>query len=194
MQQPGPCQRAQFAAQRLGCGDQEVSQLAEAGALGVDRAFACGHQCLQRLAFTAGPGCRGPLAGQHTAGGADSVERVGLATRAALPPQPADLEHPLTAAAQEAREAGTERGGALDSERSPTRCVPVDELQRVRIAVTARGNRLLEDDRAADDVHDRERMRVTVRVDTDHVVQLICKHHFYLQPRLGDTLRCRSGR
>ena len=113
--------------------------------------------------------------------------------RAALAPQPADLEHLLTAAGQEARETGTERGSTFDSERSPTRCVPVDELQRVCIAVTARDNRLLEDDRAGDDVHDRERMRVTVRVDTDHVVQLICKHHFYLQPRLGDTLRCRSG-
>src|ERR1700675_4039689 len=92
------------------------------------------------------PGCRGPLAREHTASGADSVERVGLATRAALPPQPADLEHLLTAAGQKAREAGTERGSAFDSERSPTRCVPVDELQRVCIAVTARDNRLLEND------------------------------------------------
>jgi hypothetical protein len=32
-----------------------------------------------------------------------------------------------------------------------------------------------------------------VRVDADHVVQLICKHPTHLQPRLGDTLRSRSG-
>jgi hypothetical protein len=50
-----------------------------------------------------------------------------------------------------------------------------------------------ENDRAAHDPHDRERMRIAVRIDTDHVVQLICKHHFHPQPTLQDTLRCRSG-
>ena len=60
----------------------------------------------------------------------------------------------------------------------------VDELQRLRVAVAARGDRRLEDDRAADDVHDRERMRVAMWVDADHVVQLICKHpRTDLQPK-----------
>jgi hypothetical protein len=54
--------------------------------------------------------------------------------------------------------------------------VLVDELQRLRVAVAARDDCRFKDDRAADDVHDRKRMRVAVRVDTDDVVQLICKH------------------
>ena len=68
---------------------------------------------------------------EHAAGGADSVERVGLAARAALPPQPADLEHPLAAAGQEARQTGTERASPLDSERAPPRGVPSTSSQRL---------------------------------------------------------------
>ena len=83
------CQRPQLAAQRLRGRDEQVAQLAEPGALGVDGSFPCGHQRLQRLAFAAGPRRRRPLLGEHAAGGADSVERVGLAARATLPPQPA---------------------------------------------------------------------------------------------------------
>jgi hypothetical protein len=60
--------------------DQQISQLAETGTLSVDRAFACGHQCLQRLAFTACPRRRSALVGENAAGGTDRVERVGLAT------------------------------------------------------------------------------------------------------------------
>jgi len=52
----------------------------------------------------------------------------------------------------------------------------------VRVAVAARDDCRLEDDCAADDLHDRECMRVAVRVDTDDVVQLICKHPRDLQP------------
>jgi len=50
--------------------------------------------------------------------------------------------------------------------------VLVNELQRPRVAVAARDDRRLEDDCAADDLHDSERVRVAVRVDTDYVVQL----------------------
>jgi hypothetical protein len=95
-QQAGTGERPQLAAQWLrGC-DQQVAQLAETGALGVDRPFARGHQGLQRLALTARPRRRGSLACEHTSSGADSIERVGLAARASLPPQPAHLEHLLT--------------------------------------------------------------------------------------------------
>ena len=52
------------------------------------------------------------------------------------------------------------------------------ELQRSRVAVVVRYYRRLEDDSATDDVHDRECVRVAVRVDTDDVVQLICEHPF----------------
>jgi hypothetical protein len=72
--------------------------------------------------------------------------------------------------------------------------VLVDELQSVRVAVAARDDRRLEDDRAADDVHDSQRMRVAVRVDTDDVIQLICEHPRTTSSQaLGDTNRCRSG-
>jgi hypothetical protein len=175
-QQSSTGERPQLATQRVRGGDQQVSQLAEAGTIGGDRALACGHQCLQRLAFTACPRCRGLLAGDHTAGGADRVERVGLAARAALPPQPTHHEHPLTKHHQEARQTGTERSGAFDSERPPAGCLLADKLQSLRVAHAARDDRRLEDDRAADDVHDRERVRVAVRVDSDDLVQLIRKH------------------
>jgi hypothetical protein len=176
LQQPRPCQRPQLAAQRLRGRDQQIAQLTDAGTLGVDRAFARGHQCLQRLAFTAGPRCCWPLAREHAAGGTDGVERVGLAARAALPPQPTHLEHPLATAGQEARQTGTERAGAFNRECASTGRVLVDELQRVRVAIAARHDGRLEDDQAADDLHDRQRVRVAVRIDTDDVVQLICKH------------------
>ena len=66
--------------------------------------------------------------------------------------------------------------------------VLVDELQRLRVAVGVRGDRRLKHDRATDDVHDRERVRVAVRVDTDDVVQLICEHpRTDLQPSVGGT-------
>jgi hypothetical protein len=54
--------------------------------------------------------------------------------------------------------------------------VLVDELQSLRVAVAARDDRRLKDDRAADNVHHRERMRITMRINTNHEVHLICKH------------------
>ena len=71
--------------------------------------------------------------------------------------------------------------------RRPGAC-SLGELQRLRVAVAARGDRRLEHDRAADDLHDRERVRVAVRVDTDDVVQLICEHPLTdLQPKRWGT-------
>ena len=129
-----------------------------------------------RLPFTASPRRRWPLLTKHAAGGTDSVKVVGLAARATLPTQPADLEHPLAAAGQEARQTCTEGARPFDSERAPTRGVHLDELQRLCVAVTAGGNGRLQDNRAAEHVHDRDRMRVAVPVDTHDVVQLICEH------------------
>ena len=80
------------------------------------------------------------------------------------------------------------------SKRAPTRSVRVDQPQRLCVAVTVRGRRRLEDDRAAEDVHDRECMKVAVRIDTDDVVQLICEHPYRPPARaLGGQIRCRSG-
>jgi hypothetical protein len=64
----------------------------------------------------------------------------------------------------------------------------VDELERVRVALAVRGNGRLEHDHTADHVHDRERVRVAVRVDTNDVVQLICEHPLTdLQPKRWGT-------
>jgi hypothetical protein len=64
----------------------------------------------------------------------------------------------------------------------------IDKPERVRITVAARGDVRLEYHGSAEGVHDRERMRVAVRVDTDHVVQLICKHpKTDLQPKRWGT-------
>ncbi len=54
----------------------------------------------------------------------------------------------------------------------------LDELQRVCVALAIGDNRRLEDDSATEDVHDREGMRVAVRIDTHDVVQLICEHPY----------------
>jgi hypothetical protein len=187
-QQPCPRQRPQLVAQRLRGGDQQVVQLAEPGPLGVDRSFARSDKCLQRLAFPTRTRCRGPLLGEHAAGRADSVQGVGLATRAALPAQAADLEHPLTAPGQKASQAGTKRPCPFDSERATSCAEFLDELQRPCVTVAVRVDDRLEDDSAADDLDDRDRMRVAVWINTDDVVQLICKHpSIDLQPKSWGT-------
>ncbi len=63
LQEPCSCQRPQLAAQRLRGRDQQVAQLAEPGAFGVDRSFACGHQ------VPATPGVHRPHAVSRAAAG-----------------------------------------------------------------------------------------------------------------------------
>src|SRR5207244_11412303 len=142
------------------------------------------------LSLAGGAGLRWPALGEDAAGGPDRVERVGLADRAALAPQAPHLEHPLALAGEEAREAGAEGAAAFNRERPSTRRVFSRELQSARVASAVRGHTRLEDDPASPNLDDGERVPVAVRVDPDHVVQLICKHPTHLQPRLGDTLRC----
>ena len=81
---------------------------------------------------------------------------------ATLPPQPTDLEHPLTVGAEEARKASTERACALNRERASTRRVLINELQSVRVPVIIRGDVRLEQHSAAYDVDHRERVRITM--------------------------------
>ena len=96
-------------------------------------------------------------------------------------------------AGEEAGEPGSEGARAFDRERTPAWRVHLDEPQRLRVAVAAcRGSRL-EQHGTGDDFDDRERVRVTVRIDTDDVVQLICKHPLTdLQPKRWGT-RTRVG-
>jgi hypothetical protein len=65
--------------------------------------------------------------------------------------------------------------------------------KRVSVAAAVSGHRRLEHHRTAADIDDPDRVLVAVRVDTDHEVQLICKHLIDLQPWLGDNSGSRSG-
>ena len=147
-----------------------------------------GDQGLQRLPFAARAWGRGSLAREHASGRTNRVERVGLAARAALAPQPSNLEHPFAAAGQEACETGTERACPLDRESTTAGRVLFREQERLPIAVAACHDGRLEHDRAGTNVHDRQRMGVAVRVNTNDVVQLICEHAIPTSSRaLGDT-------
>jgi hypothetical protein len=48
--------------------------------------------------------------------------------------------------------------------------------QSLRVAAAVCGNACLEDHHTAAHLDDRERVRVAMRINTNHEVQLICKH------------------
>ena len=112
---------------------------------------------------------------EHAARGSDRIERVALAGLP-LPSQAADLEHPLLTADEEASETGAERTSALDREGTPAGRVLIGKPKHacVTLAICDRGR--LEHHTTTSHVDDRERVRVAVRVNADHVVQLVCKH------------------
>ncbi len=93
--------------------------MAEPRPTGVDRALTRGHQRTQRFPLAAGTRLRWLGLREDAARGPDRVQRIGLAAQAALAPQPADLEHALTLAAQKACQAGSERARSFDRERPP---------------------------------------------------------------------------
>jgi hypothetical protein len=131
-----------------------------------------------RKRFASLPGSRQGerLARQCCAGGTDRVERVvfplqpPLVTRAA-----ADLEHRLAAAAQVAGKPGTVVASAFDRPDASTGLL-LCETPRRRIPESARTHRSLRNNDTGCRDHNSERVLVSVRVDTDHVVHLICKH------------------
>jgi hypothetical protein len=77
---------------------------------------------------------------------------------------------------EESSETGAERTGALDREGTPATGVLIGKPKHacVTLAISDRGR--LEHHTAASHVDDRERVRVAVRVNADHVVQLVRKH------------------
>jgi hypothetical protein len=77
---------------------------------------------------------------------------------------------------QEPSETGAERTRAFDGEDTPAGGVLIDKTKHARVTLTICNLRRLEHHAARAHVDDRERVRITVRVDADHVVQLICKH------------------
>ena len=61
------------------------------------------------------------------------------------------------------------------------------ESLRVAAAVSCHGR--LEHDHTAADIDDADRVLIAVRVDTDHVVQLICNHPDRPPALVGGQLR-----
>src|SRR5215218_5559040 len=128
LQRPRARERPQLALQRLGGRDQQIAQLAQPGPLCGDRALASSDKRLQRLAFPAAHGVDGRSVAR-TLRAARTASRLSVFTaRAALPAQPADLEHPLRAAGQKAGEPEPIRARPFDRERAPTGRVLLDEL------------------------------------------------------------------
>jgi hypothetical protein len=158
--------------------------LAEPGPPGRHRAFASSGQYPQRFSLASGPGTCWPRLAEHAASGPDRVERVGLAGLP-LPSQPADLEHLLLLTDEEASETSAERTSALDREHTPAGSVLIGKTKQACVTLTICDRGRLEHHTAASHVDDCERVRVAVRINADHVVQLICKHSNDLQPRLG---------
>ena len=77
---------------------------------------------------------------------------------------------------EEASETGAERTWAFDREHTPARRVLIGKTKHARVTLTICDRCRFEHDNAAAHVDDRERVRVAVRINADHVVQLICKH------------------
>ena len=88
----------------------------------------------------------------------------------------ADLEHRLAALGEVAGETGAVMAGALDRPDASAARVPLREAQRLGVAARARPHHRLRQHRSRRRGHDRERVLIAVRVDTDHVIHLVCKH------------------
>ncbi len=181
------------ATERLRRGHEQRVELVESGLFRDRGAFSGGYQCSQRFTVAGAAWHRPAFLAEHTARGADRVERIGLAARAALPPKATDLEHPLVPLEQESRQTCAVGRGALDREGTPARSVLARKPKRLHIAATVRGNAPLEHDYTSYDRDDCERVPIAMRVDADNEVQLICKHHRPTSSPGWGTIRCRSG-
>jgi hypothetical protein len=67
------------------------------------------------------------------------------------------------------------------------------DTQSLRVAVAVGGHARLDDHYSAAHLNDGERVRVTVRINTNDEVQFICKHPERPPAQVGGQLRCRSG-
>src|SRR5437763_12929257 len=109
-----------------------------------------------------------------------------------LPPDSSDVVHPLAVFDEKATQPGAERPDTLDRERAPPRCMLHGRPKRLDVARRIGIHARLERDRTTPHLNDRERVRITVRINTNHKVQLICKHHATTSSPGWGTLRCRS--
>ena len=77
---------------------------------------------------------------------------------------------------EEAGQAGAIGAGALDRERPPPRRMPFCNTQSFRLAAAVRGHARLEHHYPAAHLDDTDRVQITVRINTNNEVQLVCKH------------------
>jgi hypothetical protein len=109
--------------------------------------------------------------------GANRIERVVFAAKAALIPwATTDLEHPLAVVSQVASKPGTVVPSTLDRPRPGARRMSLRQPNRFGVAAGARPNRALCDHTPGRSAHKRKRVLIAMRINTDDVVDLICKH------------------
>jgi hypothetical protein len=111
------------------------------------------------------------------------VRELGRVERVVLAPQPplatagtTDFMQPLLAPSQIAGEPGPVMGRSFDRPDTHARGVLVGEADGLPRAAAIGANRPLRNERPAGRGHDRERVLISVRVDTDHVIHLVCEH------------------
>jgi hypothetical protein len=84
--------------------------------------------------------------------------------------------HRLAAAAQVASEAGAVVACPFDRPDARSRRVIAGEAHRFYVTASVRSNRSLRDHGPARRYDNREHVLITVCVNPDHVIHLVCKH------------------
>src|SRR6266566_2927817 len=109
--------------------------------------------------------------------GADRVEPVVFALQPPLASgAAASLEHRLAAATQKASKGGAVMASPLNRPDTPATRVAVRKTQRLRVTTSVRSDRPPSDNRTRRRDNDRQHVLIAMRVNTDHVIQLICNH------------------
>jgi len=109
---------------------------------------------------------------QHLTGGADRVQRVGLAAAAGRPGGPVDLNHPLATVDQHPRQPSAIAAGTFNRKAAATRDMDAGEGAQAPVADCVRG-----DDQLPKQPTDRgnggRAQGVAVSIDTDDAVHLV---------------------
>src|SRR6266545_697780 len=117
---------------------------------------------------------------------ADRVKRVVFAAQSPLRAGvPTDLEHLLAAIGEVASQPGAVMAGTLDRPNANTARLTLREAKRLRVTAPGSANHRLRQHRSSWSDNDSERVLIAVRVDTDHVIHLVCKH----PDRSSDSIR-----
>jgi hypothetical protein len=177
LEQPSGWEHAQLLAEPVRGGDDHAAKLSECFAAHVDGAAACDQQEPQRFASVAVTWQRERLAGKRCACRPRRVECVVFAAQASLGPRgTADFEHALSTASEVTRKPRAVASRALDRPDASTVGGLAREAQRRLIATPLCLYHLPRQHSPRWCGNDRQDVLVPVRVDTDDVVQLICKH------------------